>query len=230
MSGSMFNRGYDDVEKKVQEREERRANNVFRFWMPWQGNGNKTRIVFLDDNPPVYEEHQLKIDGSWKNWHTCLAQFGKPCPDCQAKNKNYTAAAYTIIDGTEWKDGKGNVHKNERKLYVVKLDSLKYLKEVSAKRGGLRGCIFEIMRTSDKSPSTGNQFDFDYKMTEAELKQFLKGHDDETLVKLLGKQPADSIEPYDYDTILAPKSEAEMAEQLDKAAATSYEEDGNVRF
>ena len=209
---SLFKRGYDDldrIEKEIQER--RNTNTVYRFWLP---PSKTTRIVFLDDNPPIYEEHQLKIKGDWRNWFTCGTPLGMPCECCERGDRPYTAGAYTIIDGTEWTDKKGNVHKNERKLFVAKFETLKKLKQISVKRGGLRGCVFEVTRTSDTSPSTGDMFDFEKKLTEEELQKLFK----------------ENAEPYNYDEILAPKSPSDLGKELDKEAANEYEEEEDINF
>lgn len=212
----LFNRGYDDVEKIAKAEEERRnTDRLYRFWMP---TGTTTRIVFLDDQPPIFEEHQLQIGGDWKNWFTCLKQFGKTCPHCEAKSYAYTAGAYTIIDGTEWTDKKGNKHVNEKKLFIAKIDTLKKLKQMSAKRGGLRGCVFEVSRTGDKSPGTGDMFDFEKKMTEEEL------------LAAFGGKEKKGHEPADYDTIFAPKDAEETKGAMNDEAKSNYEAEENVNF
>jgi len=227
----IFDYGYDDVDDIAKEREERKANAVFRFWMPHKAPSNKTRIVFLDgDNPPKYEEHNVKMNGSWKNWFTCLKKLSKVCPNCASGNKPYLAAAYTIIDCTEWKDKQGNTHKNEKKLYVVKFESLKLLKEFAAKRKGLRGCVYEVMRTSDKAASTGNSFDFEYKMTEQELRDSLEGRFSDDVRALVGDQKFSDITPYDYEKVLAPKDPAEIEKALDTAASASYDGGDDIQF
>jgi hypothetical protein len=215
---ALFNRGYGEAEKKAKEIEDRQSNNVFRFWMP---QDHTTTIIFLDDEPPVYDEHQLQIGGSWKNWFTCKKQFGERCSICEDnKVYPYTAGAYTIIDRSEWTDKKGTVHKDERKLFIAKLDTLKKLKKMSAKRGGLRGCIFEVTRsTSQNSPSTGDMFEFEGKLSEEELEKMFAGKE------------GDGHKPYDYDKILAPKDDDEISDKMDKEAEDNYdEEDDDVNF
>jgi len=224
----LFNRGYDDVEKIAKQREEEQTNTVFRFWMP---KDIETHIMFLDDNPPKYDEHQSYIDGNWKNWDTCLKQFSKKCPLCEAGNKAYLAAAYTIIDLTEWTSKKGEKHLNERKMYVVKFDSLKALKSLSAKVRGLRGSVWALSRSGDKSANTGNVFFPIGKLTEDELKMALEGkYTNEDYKTLFKNTKINSIDPYDYDAILAPKDPEKMSASVDKAAETSYDQEEKVRF
>jgi len=203
----------EEAEEYHDEEDERRrqsSDRIFRFWMPppRMKDGKKTEsinhLTFVDPPvhpeggfklPFVYMEHNLHLDGSWKNWFTCPKREAKgdspavPCPLCQAGDKPYLAAAYTIIDHSEWKGRDGTVHKDEVKLYIVKSKVLKVLRRASAKKNGLRGWRVEVCRTDDKAPNTGDQFDFEDK---TEL-------------------PED-IQPYDYRVVLAPKSQEELAE------------------
>lgn len=212
----LFSRGYAEAEKKAKEIDERKSNSIYRFWMP---KGTTTRIVFLDDNPPVYDEHNLQINGSWKNWFTCKKQFGEECSICEGGTYAYTAGAYTILDGSEWTDKKGAVHKDEKKLYIAKMDTLKKLKQISAKRGGLRGCVFEVTRTDgDKSPGTGDMFDFEYKMTEEEL------------VAKYGQKDPKLVKAYDYDVVLAPKDDLEVHGAMDTEAENNYQPEEDVNW
>lgn len=208
-------RGYEIADKREKEIEERRKNTVRRFWLKPEGT---TKIVFLDDNPPIIDEHQVKIDGDWKHWFTCNSVIGAECPHCKAGNKPSVTGFYTILDMSEWTDSKGNVHRNERQLFSVKLKTLKKLKRASAKQrakgfDGLVGCVFEVYRTDSDAPNTGDDYEFIERLTEEELKD------------LVGKNG--TIEPFDYAQILAPKTEEEMNKALKESAETTSEEYGD---
>lgn len=205
----------EEAEQFHDEEEERRQANydqVFRFWMPpprvvgGKMQDSVSHITFVDPNkhpvhgfqiPFVYMEHNLFLNQSWKNWFTCPkreARGGEPavsCPLCKSGDKPYLAAAYTIIDHSEWTGKDGREHKDELKLYIVKSKVLKVLRRAAAKKGGLRGWRTEVMRTSDKSPNTGDQFDFENKV----------------------ELPED-IQPFDYLELLAPKTTAELEEVI----------------
>jgi hypothetical protein len=109
-------------------------------------------------------EHQLKIgEGkrAWQNWFTCL---GRGCPLCEGNNKPYLATAYTVIDHTRWESKTDKkVHENEIRLFVCKSEVAKTLSKAAIKRKGLRGWKVDVSRTTDKSPSTGNSFDWEEK-------------------------------------------------------------------
>lgn len=195
-------RGYDTFTEKEKEYEERQKNYVNRFWLP---QDTSAKIVFLDDNPPIIEEHQVQIDGDWRNWFTCLRMLGEACPICDnLDNKPYTVGFYTVLDMTEWTDKSGKLHKNELKLFPAKFKTLQVLKKLSAKRGSLEGVVFEVHRTTSDAPNTGDIFDYEGKLTKEEI---------------LELNP--EAKPFDYAEILRPKEVAEIMNSLKKATKRS---------
>ena len=54
---SWLKRGYDELEKREAQIQDRRDNTAYRFWIP---AGTTTKIIFLDDDPPIVDEHQIK--------------------------------------------------------------------------------------------------------------------------------------------------------------------------
>lgn len=195
-------RGYDVFEEKERAVEEKQKNYVNRFWLPADSTA---KIVFLDDNPPIIEEHQLQIDGDWKNWFTCLRMVGQTCPICDnLDNKAYTVGFYTVLDMSEWIDKSGKTHKNELKLFPAKFKTLQVLKRLSAKRGSLEGCVFEVYRSTSDAPNTGDVFDFEDKLTKEEI---------------LALNP--DAKPFNYAEILQPKEVGEIMNMLKKATRRS---------
>jgi RNA polymerase subunit RPABC4/transcription elongation factor Spt4 len=160
----------DQEEKKA---ELRGKDNVFRFYLPKE---KSCEITFLDGNLkdgildiPFYHEHQVNMNGSWQNWFICT-QDEEPCPICDGGTSASYVGILTVIDHSEYTSKKDNkVHKDGVKLFVAKRDTIKLLQKYAAKRGGLRGCRFEVSRTGDKSASVGSSFDFTEKMTESQL-------------------------------------------------------------
>lgn len=159
----------DQEEKKA---EMRSKNNIFRFYLPKDANSS---ITFLDGNLvdgvldiPFYHEHQLNMNGSWKNWFICT-QDEEPCPICEGGNNSAYVGIMTVIDHSEYTNKNNMVVKDTLKLFVAKRDTIKLLQKYAVKRGGLRGCTFDVTRTGDKSASVGSAFDFTEKLTEAEL-------------------------------------------------------------
>lgn len=114
------------------------------------------------DLPLVYSEHQLHLDGHWRNWFTCLKPLGMACPICAGGDNPAQCAAFTIIDHREWTDKQGNKHKDELKLYIVKTSSPTYklVQKLSTRKKGLRGVRVEVSRVGAQSANVGNSFDF----------------------------------------------------------------------
>lgn len=175
---SWFSTGEEGLDGRIDEEDKKRKerqNTVFRFWMP---SGKSAYLTFVDDltnpagfkTPFVYMEHNLYLNGTWKHWFTCInglevevdgVKSKLECPLCKGGNTPYLAGAFTVIDHTQWKDKNGKNHQDEKKLFVCKSDVLKIMRKAMAKKGTLRGFKVEVTRTSDTSPGTGNQFDFE---------------------------------------------------------------------
>lgn len=211
----------EEAENFHDEDEAQRAanrDNVYRFWMPppqiVKGKQVDTLryVTFVDPEkhpvhdfklPFVYLEHNMYLNGSWKNWFTCLKKDGD-CPLCASGDRPYLAAAFTVIDHTEWKSKDGTEHKDELKLYIVKSKVLKDLRRAMAKRGALRGWRVELARTQDTSPGTGEPKDFEEKI-----------------------ELPDVMQPFDYLELLAPKTKEELMEIIGEV---DVENDEAVRF
>lgn len=138
---------------------------TYRFRLP---KGIGTEITFLDGillqngllDIITYHEHQIYMNGNWNNFFPCVGEE-EPCPICEGGHYASLVGVFTIIDHSEWTDGQGALHVNERKLFVAKRPTIELLQLQATKRGGIAGCRFEVMRTNDeKSANVGNVFEF----------------------------------------------------------------------
>ena len=152
---------------------------VNRFWMPKDA---ETTVTFLDGDIdedgmldiPTYLEHQLNLDGSWQNWFACTSET-EPCPICEGDDNPTLVGVLTIIDHTEWESKKdGSKHKDEKKLFVCKRQTIKQLQKIATKRDGLKGITFEVSRVGEKAASVGDMFDFVQKKSPGILKKKYK--------------------------------------------------------
>jgi hypothetical protein len=174
------------------------SDKVRRFWMK---NGTDREITFVDPatinfngqqipTPIQYMEYNLNMNGHWRNW------FTRPTDDSQdfLKELGHRAskvAALTVIDHSEWTDRKGNVHKDEVLMYVVKRSSTvwKQIERFYSTHGSLQGQRFRISRMGDKSPGAGS------------------------LLEHIGQSEVYNPEihkPYDYFEVLKPKTRDEL--------------------
>lgn len=161
-AGSWFQKGYDGVKP-----EEERVASLYgpsRFWMPAEA---KSLLVFVDDQPACIREHNPKMNGSWKNWVTCIREVYPDDPACCEKlggdYQAYYVGYYTVIDCNKWTDKKGNTYQFEMKLYPAKIKTLKLLEQKSLEDwgGSLSGKALKVRRTDSKSASVGNDFTLD---------------------------------------------------------------------
>lgn len=157
---------------------------AFRFFIPYKpGTPNMTTLTFLDGNLddegmldiPYFKEHTIKVNGQWTNF-VCTEDDEGHCPIC-ASDTDVPAfvGALTVIDHTGYtiKSGAnaGTFVERSKKLFIAKRSTLQVLTAQAHKRGGLAGCTFEVTRTGDREPRTGNQFDFEQKDNLEELRQ-----------------------------------------------------------
>jgi hypothetical protein len=183
------------IAKADAEREARDAQrSVRRFFVPREG---ESMVTFLDGelnadgllDVVTYNEHKVKMNGSWRNYFPCTASE-EPCPLCeQDDNHPALVSLFTVIDHTKWKDKNGKIHRHERKLFVAKRETLKRLQKAATKRDGLAGWRVTIGRVGDRSPEVGTDFDF------------IEQHDLEELRQVL-KLPEEGIVPFDYDNVI----------------------------
>jgi hypothetical protein len=172
-------------------------NSALRFWMP---KGSSKKVIFLTDGDkaPVIWEHQFKVNGSWKNWLTCLGPTGQECPFCKWSEANdnefrrYKAAFFTVIDCSEYTDRNGVTHRNTKRLMCCKSGTADKIKRkwmrMQEEGKSLVGAQFEIYRTnSDKSPSVGEDFEY---------------------IKHVDLGTLEDHTEFDYKTLLAPNEDA----------------------
>lgn len=217
-------RGYEYFEKKVEPEVDREmASRVRRFYLPAEA---ETTIIFLDDYPPILEEHQLQINGDWRNWFTCRKVVDEHCPLCAAQYRQDTVGFWTVIDESEWTNDDGEVIKNQRKLFPAKYSVIKQLRKASQRlreegfKDGLKYARFTVRRTSSRAANCGDVFHYEGHLTEEEL------------LKLVGDP--ELIQPFDYEQILAPKSiaelEAVLASQRAEQGSSEFSDEDDVEF
>jgi hypothetical protein len=181
-----------DDEREAAEQRQAESDTMWRFWM--KGNTDAT-IVFLDgdlitEGPQegkldvvTFREHTTKHKGKWYNV-VCTEDAGDPCPLCEADDTPALVAPFTVID-TRKIEGRKKTYENEPKLFIAKQRTIATLQKMAAKRGGLRGCVFEVSRSDDRAARVGDSFDFEGKLDEEQLKENFVTDNEEVI------QPAD---------------------------------------
>lgn len=162
-----------------------------RHWMPKK---SETQLLFLTEKPQfVYWEHNPKIGQTYRNFCTCFRMVGQACPLCDLDVPRYRAAAFSVIDLSEWEDKQGKKHANTRRLFIAKKGVWEKLERQAKRRAdkgeSLRGALYNVARGSeDTSPSVGEDFEFEEMV---DLKEF------QELTKV-------EVVEFDYPELLAP--------------------------
>lgn len=158
------------------------AGKLWRFYIKKTDIGKDYKITFLDGHldeegtleAPMWHEHMLQVGGDWKNL-PCTAHE-EPCPICALpKNEPALVAAFTVIDHTpvtiQSGPNAGKKLEHTRKLFVAKRTTYAMLQKLATKQGGLVGTTWEVSRSTEKSASVGELFQFEEKRTLQELKK-----------------------------------------------------------
>jgi hypothetical protein len=248
---SWFNKGYGGV--KGEEQAIATKYGPQHFWMP--ADEAKT-VVFLDNEPACIHEHNPKMNGSWKNWITCIRDVYPDEPACcetlAGDYQRYYVGYFTVIDCTAWTDKKGNKYQFELKLYGAKLKTLKLLQTKTNEDwgGGLANKVIKVRRTSAKDASVGNDFTMDREADMEKLwslvtykgkklsEQFGKAlEDEEERTNLLrnfafekgeGGVLVPKIPTFNYWEILKPKAPQEMRTFLKSGKVEDPDADSNA--
>ena len=166
---SWFNTGFKHAEAKERtENKEPHSGVPSRFWVPKNGSGT---IIFLDNFDWRFEhggyqlpvvpftvyEHCVIVDNDFKNRHfyTC---HGHDCPLCEAKYASRQVFAFTVLN--LWKN-KENKDQASKQLFVCNKATAMLLESRLAKKGNLHGLKYSVGRAGDKSPTVGNDFEFE---------------------------------------------------------------------
>lgn len=196
---SWYQKGVDEESLKQAEKES--SSGQRRLWMPVDSS---KRIVFLDDEPFCFYEHNPKINGEYKNnWFTCRKGLDKDgCPMCASKIRRYYIGLLTVLDLDGFvskKDGK--TYKNFRQLLPMKIDTLKRFKTIKQRKTSLVGAVYAFARSGERSPTCGDVWDFEEYIDLDKSEYWYES-------KLEGKLK--KPEPYNYLDMFAPLTAKEM--------------------
>jgi len=163
-------RGQESLESDAKDNSSSADFGPQRFWMKPE---TSTQIVFCDDDPLRFYEHQIAIFNpktgkmDFRNWGTCPG--AETCPMCKEGDEPAFVAAWSVLDRTEftYKHGEkaGQTSKDNLRLFVAKPKVMTKLARRSKKakaKGhttGLTGLVFEVARGDGKSPNTGDDFE-----------------------------------------------------------------------
>lgn len=158
-TSSWYSTGYDAAHKEEARMQSMREPR--RFWMP---AGSSRQLVTVDEVPFNIREHNAKLNGNWRNWHTCNRGFEDSCFSCVTLGEKTAAftAYLTIVDCSEFVDKKGNKYQFEVKLIGGKLMTAKKWErkrsDLADEQLTFAGMRWKVHRENDKAPSTGDEW------------------------------------------------------------------------
>lgn len=169
------------------------------FWLK-SGKEFSRKVIFLDDPGVGFNQHTLKIKDAFEKL-TCLDDS---CPMCAANYYKTACFVFTVLDTTPYKDKNGVEKPYYKKVLVIRGKAMKQIIDSrrEANGGSLKGLKMQIMRTNDKAPNSGDDY------------QVLGKVD-------LEKLPYDKKEDrdaYDYEEMYAPLSASQVEAKLKYAA------------
>lgn len=218
MSDAWFNQGFggDHLDKAEKESANKAPK---RFWMK---PDTSKKIIFLDDEPFCIWEHALQINGSWiGNDFTCRKgmQDDARCPFCNSNSRRTYVGFLTILDVDGWTNDKGKKFRNIRRLFPMKMKTLKQFKKLKERKKSIVGCMYEMTRSSSDAAVVGDMFDFLDKVDPFEDEQyFYKSKMDK------GKKKPPEV--YNYKEIFKPISAKEMLDVGQQMSSGGNYEDG----
>ena len=210
-----YQRGKDGWTRAKEEDEaakERRESQA-----PWRFRlkpDTSAKITMLDTPNFFVHEHQLKIKGRWGNFFTCIKEMDS-CPICEdLENHPGHIVVGTCINHSKWTDREGKVYQHRKQLFVAKGRARQHLANQIKRHKDLKFHVFEMSRGSSNTEcSCGEDFEHLGKLTKAKLKKFIPEDQDESW-----------LEPFDYETLFAPKSAEELRKVVGLAPPVGSEE------
>lgn len=203
-----------------------------RFWLPPQGSA---RLMFLDDDPVSFWEHNFRVNGKWGNYEPCRRKNkglgGSRCIICEAGENNwpYFVGLHTVINMKPWvSKSSGREYCYTREIYAAKLGSkekpgiLKRLERLRAAHGRLKGLVIDVYRSGEKTESCGDEFTVVEKVEPAEIKAYAVAKLEEFAARINAKLPpkdhltVDALwkrnpwESLDFESIIKPRPDSEL--------------------
>lgn len=175
------------------------TRNKPEFWLK-AGKDNARKVIFLDDPNIGFAQHTLKIKDDFERL-TCLDD---DCPMCAAGYYKTPCLVFSVLDITPYKDKNGVEHQYYKKVLVIRGKAMKEIIDSrrEANGGTLKGLKMQIMRTDDKAPNSGD----DYQVL---------GRIDLTKLKYEKKEDA---EPFNYEEMYAPLTVGQISAKIKFAA------------
>jgi hypothetical protein len=158
---SWYNTGFKGVAEERERIAQSQAAEVDRFYMK---TGAKAQVVFVDDDPFSFHEHQYFKNGD-RDVLTCMSRVFPERPICCQKlgeKTAYLVGYMTVLDCTPYpgKKDPSKVWQYSLKLFPAKLGTLESLKRKREDLVSLVNRKCDVFRDEGKTAAVGNEFTF----------------------------------------------------------------------
>lgn len=137
--------------------EEQRLAAVYGPNRLWVKPGTGIEVILADDETFNIQEHNAKLNGNWRNHHTCEGTGCESCLRLGPKSRAYTGYL-TAVNCTAWVDKKGNKHQYELQLCGGKLDIQKKWRRKKEEHGSLILRRIKVHREDAKKSAVGDEW------------------------------------------------------------------------
>lgn len=212
-------KGYRLYEEVMTEDNEPRMKKIVDFKLE-KGEKNRRVVVLDKDLDYAIRMHRgFKHDGTWSNMVVCRSALDdhRGCPLCEVLERRFSwflVGTVIDLDGFTPKEGKnaGVKYPNLRRLLLIPDQVAETFETIGSEiEGGWRGSQFKVSRSSgDKSLRIGDNWREDFRAGKIGEQEMLDEFEESA--ERYGLSVEKFSEPFDYDTILAPKSYEELLE------------------
>lgn len=225
--GKWFKQGKDgkaeSQKKDAVAKARAEARGPQRFWLK---NDMDAKVTFLDTPAFFFSEHNLELQGKYFNFFTCITDYDV-CPPCEDGKAPSWVVVGTVIDHSVYTKDDGTVIRDQKKLFVAKGQARQnLLKQIERRENDIKYSHYFISRGSGKQEcGTGENFDFEKKLTKANLEKYIKARWDKDNKKYTDKEVEEFLTPYNYEKLFAPKTTEELRKIVGGAPPVGSEED-----
>jgi hypothetical protein len=218
----------EEGEKAAQEwmDEQKKKRQPPRFFLSAKVGQNTTKLIYLDSEPVFLREHEMQdpVSKKWSVHFTCIDGVGQEsCPACEKggdRIKTSFIGVCTVIDTKEYvSPATGKKYVMDKKLLVMKnttQEIIKKIRSVSAK-GNLKFAVLDHTRTKETlEERIGETIVWGGRANKETILKRLQAHGKD---KEKDFNIDEYLKPFDYLTIFAPRTAAEIERLIGMAPA-----------
>lgn len=222
MGGKWYYNPDEAEELLKKQKEEQEARRKLRGPMRWfLKKGSEGLLTFVDTPRFYLKEHNLKLDGKWGNFVTCIKEIYGQCPACDQKLYPSLVLMATVISHVPYTSTReGKTYNHQKMIIAIKGAAMeKIRRQIKRREGDLRFCQFSVARgMSDTEAATGEDWEFEDRIHPKTLLEYKPP-------EAADQTPEQWLTPFNYAELCAPMSANEMRQLMGVALPPGAAED-----